>query len=62
MIQMLGYTLSAANCLMGNIGSFEAKMNYERKLLNACTRLDSVVGVLNVESYNYGTLLSQVPI
>ena len=26
------------------------------------TRLDSVMGVLNVESYNYSTLPSQVPI
>ena len=26
------------------------------------TRLDSVVGVLNAKSYNYGTLPSQVPI
>ena len=30
--------------------------------MNACSRLDSVGGVLNVESYNYGTLPSQVPI
>ena len=30
--------------------------------MNACIRLDSVVGVLNVESYNYATLPSQVPI
>ena len=29
-------------------------------MLNACTRLDSVVG--NVETYIYGTLPSQVPI
>ena len=37
-------------------------MNWESTLLNACTRLDSVVGVLNVKSYNYGTLPTQVPI
>ena len=59
---MLSYTVSVANCLMGNIDSCEAIMNSESKLLNVCTRLDSVVGALNVESYSYGTLLSQVPI
>ena len=59
---MLGYTVGAANCLMGNIGSCEAKINQNSKLLNACARLDSVVGVLNVESYNYGSLPNQVPI
>ena len=46
---MLGYTMSAANCLMGEISSCEAKMNMERKLLNACSKLDSVVGVSNVK-------------
>ena len=59
---MLGYTVSAANCLMGNIGFCEAKMNSKSMLLNASIRLDSVVRVLNVESYNYGTLASQVSI
>ena len=29
--------------------------------MNACTRLDSVVGVLNVGSYNCSNLPSQVP-
>ena len=36
------------------------KMNYESKLLNACTWFDSVVGVSNVKSYNCDTLPSQV--
>ena len=30
--------------------------------MNTCTRLDSVVGVLNVDSYYHDTLPSQVPI
>ena len=48
---MLGYTVSTANCLMENIAYCEANMKYGSKLLNAFTRLDSVVGVLNVEFY-----------
>ena len=59
---MLGYTVSAANCLMGNIGSCEPKMNSESMLSNASIRLDSVVRVLNVEFYSYSTLASRVPI
>ena len=57
-IQMLGLYYERSNCLMGNISSREAKMNKESKLLNTCTRLNSVVGVL----YNCGTSPSQVPV
>ena len=56
---MLEYTVSAASCLLGEIGSRGAKENKKSMFLNACTRLDSVV--VNVESY-YGTLPIQVPI
>ena len=31
-------------------------------MLNACTRLDSVVGVSNVKSYHCDTLPCQVPV
>ena len=54
--------MSAANCLIIKISSCEAKVNYESKLSNVCTILDGVVGMLNVTSYNCGTLPSQVPI
>ena len=54
--------MSVANCLLGKISSCEAKMNLESKLLNACTRVDSVVGMSNGKSYNCGTLPSQVPV
>ena len=43
--------MSAANCLMRKISFCEAKVNKKGKLLNTCTLLDSVVGVLNVESF-----------
>ena len=54
--------MSVANFLMGRSVLVEAKMNKESKLLNACTRLDNIVGVLNSEStvvpyrvkYQYG--------
>ena len=46
---------------MGKVSSCKVKVNKESKLLNACTsRLDSVVGVLNVKSYSCDTLPSQV--
>ena len=54
--------MSATDCLTRKISSCEAKVNQAGKMLNACIRLDSVVGVLNVESYKYGTLPSQIPI
>ena len=57
-IRMLGLYYERSNCLMGNISSREAKMNKESKLLNTCTRLNSVVRVL----YNCGTRPSQVPV
>ena len=57
---MLGYTVSASNCLMRTINSCEAKINKASKLLNTSTRDDSVVEVFDVTSYNCGT--SQVPI
>ena len=41
---MLGYTMSAANCLLGNMSSFEAKRDSESKLLSSCIRVDSVSG------------------
>ena len=54
--------MSVANFLMGRSVLVEAKMNKESKLLNACTRLDNIMGVLNSESYNCGTLPSQIPV
>ena len=52
--------MSVTSCVMRKINSCEAKVNWEGKLLNAWTRLDSVVGVLSIESYNDGTLPSHV--
>ena len=37
-------------------------MNGESKLSNDCSRLDSLVGVSNVNYYNCDTLPSQVPV
>ena len=54
--------MSAINCLMRKISSCEAKVNYESKLLNAYTRLGSVVGASNRKYYNCGTLPSRVPV
>ena len=60
-VSNVGEYVNAADCLLKKISSScKTKGNQEGKLLNAYTRLDSVVGMLKAESYHFGTLLSQV--